>query len=214
VEYIGLADDSAPSQLIGSFIAIIRNSRRGVTPQDPASGRSPPNPRSLPVYTNTYHILIEKLPPLAESSLMRPYCGTEGGFMAETSSSGKLIKLDLALEMGDDVDSEELDRATRHLRNAIDETGVESVELSAEQDVPEGAKAVDPVAIGSMLVSVLSATLPGLLAVLHSWVTVSGGRKVKLKVRAGRRSVDLEIPGRMTERELADLLRTITRTAG
>jgi hypothetical protein len=36
---------------------------------------------------------------------------------------------------------------------------------------------------------------------------------VKLKVRAGTTSVDLEIPGRMTEIELADLLRTITRTA-
>jgi hypothetical protein len=133
--------------------------------------------------------------------------------MAETSSSGNPIKLVLALEIGCDADSEELDRATRNLRNEIDEAGVESVELSAGQTVPKGAKAVDPVAVGSMLVSVLSATLPKLLTLLHSWVTVSGGRKVKLKVRAGTTSVDLEIPGRMTETELADLLRTITRTA-
>jgi hypothetical protein len=133
--------------------------------------------------------------------------------MAETSATGKLIKFDLALEMGDGADREELDRATRNLRNEIDEAGVESVELSAGQAVPEGAKAADPVAIGSMLISVLSGTLPKLLTVLHSWVTVSGGRKVKLKVRAGTTSVDLEIPGRMTEIELADLLRTITRTA-
>ena len=133
--------------------------------------------------------------------------------MAEPSARGKLISLDLALEMGNEVDREELDRATRSLRNEIDETGVESVELTAGQGVPEGAKAVDPVAIGSMLISLMSATLPKLLTVLHSWVTVSGGRKVKLKVRAGTTSVDLEIPGGMTETELADLLRTITRTA-
>lgn len=132
--------------------------------------------------------------------------------MVETSSGGELIELALTLELGDAVDREELDRVSRNLRSEIDEVGVESVELSAGQAVPKGAKAVDPIAIGSLLVSVLSATLPKLLAVLHSWVTVSGGRKVKLKVRAGRKSVDLEIPGGMTEPELAHLLRTITRT--
>jgi hypothetical protein len=156
---------------------------------------------------------MESCPLLAKTAVIGPYFGSEGEHMAETSSSDKLIDLDLALDMGDDVDREELDRATRILRSEIDQVGVESVELRAGQAVPEGAKAVDPVAIGSLLVSVLSATLPKLIAVLHSWVTVSGGRKIKLKVRAGRKSVDLEIPGSMTEPQLAHLLRTITRTA-
>lgn len=116
----------------------------------------------------------------------------------------------IKVENGDD---EELDRLARQLLSEIQELDVDSVKLAPADSVPQGAKVIDTVLIGTVLVSVGPLVLTKLLELLHDWAVRREGRTVKLKMRnqAGA-SVEIEVPASMQPSEVKSLISAVNET--
>ncbi len=90
-----------------------------------------------------------------------------------------------------DADAEELDRLARRLRAELGELDVDLRPVPGE--VPAGAKAADPVTVGSLLVAFSAAggVFPGLVETLKEWLGRQAGRH-KIKVTIDGDTVELE----------------------
>jgi hypothetical protein len=92
----------------------------------------------------------------------------------------------------DGADAERLDAMTGYVRRELLQLDVEDVDRTAAGDVPQGARAIDVIALGGLVVS-LGRTATGVQAVvaaLRRWL--SGGDGV-------RRTVKIEIDGDVLE---------------
>lgn len=90
-----------------------------------------------------------------------------------------LINLEIEISV-DNATEEELDNLTRNLLSELRDTDVESANLIAAGKAPEGSKG-DPVTIGQLALEVLPAAIPGVIALLQTWVMRGQGRTVKYK---------------------------------
>ncbi len=109
------------------------------------------------------------------------------------------------------ADADELDRATRQLRDEIREVGVKSVELTKGTPVPAGAKSAEVVTLGVLAVAVLPTTVPKLIEFLRDWLMRGEGRTVKIKTQMGDRALEVEYnPQKMSQAELKELIGTLT----
>ena len=99
----------------------------------------------------------------------------------------------LRLEPGDEADAEEFDRLARRLRAELGELDVDLRAVPGE--APPGAKAVDPVTMGSLMVAFSAAggVFPGLVETLREWL----GRQ------AGKHKITMTIDGDTVELERA-----------
>ena len=110
----------------------------------------------------------------------------------------------------EDLDPDRLDQLTRGLRGELLELGVESAELASAGEAPEGTKTADPVTLGVLAVAVLPAFLPKLLEFLQSWSMRAENRRVRIKIQAGERSVEVEYsPSALSQEELTKLVETL-----
>jgi hypothetical protein len=119
--------------------------------------------------------------------------------------------LDLLVALGEEgVDEQELDRATRLLRNQIADMDVDEVHIARGGELPAGAKG-DPITIGGIVVALTSAgVFTGLVELLKSWVTRHEGRTVTLKAKVGDREVELTYsPTEVSSEELTHFVDTI-----
>lgn len=108
------------------------------------------------------------------------------------------------------VDDEEIDRMTRHLRSELEEAGVESATF-APGLAPAGAKVIDPITIGALLLNVVPAAIPAVTNLLQSWIGRDAGRTVKVSVKVGDRSVDVEYsPHQMSGADVNALVASLT----
>lgn len=116
----------------------------------------------------------------------------------------------LRLEADDDADAEELDRLARRLRAELGELDVDLRAVPAE--VPAGAKAVDPVTIGSLMVAFSAAggVFPGLVETLREWLGRQAGRH-KIKMTIDGDTVELE---RATTAERQQLIEAFVQRHG
>jgi hypothetical protein len=89
--------------------------------------------------------------------------------------------------------TEELDRITRTIRSELAEQPVENVALMRGGNVT-GAKSVDAVTIGALALAVLPTVLPKVLEFLEHWTLRSQSLSMKLKLKHGTRSIELELP--------------------
>jgi hypothetical protein len=87
---------------------------------------------------------------------------------------------------------EDIDRMTRQLLSELRETDVESAELAKGGDAPRGTKSGDPVAIGSIVMTVLPTILPAIVGMVQTWATRGYGRTVKFKGKIGREMIEFE----------------------
>lgn len=71
----------------------------------------------------------------------------------DRSSDSALQDLILVVEPTPDVDSDDVDRSLRQLRAELKDLDIESVVPVASQDVPPGAKGVDPFSAGALLIT-------------------------------------------------------------
>ncbi|HEX9635302.1 MAG TPA: hypothetical protein VGB34_07475 [Candidatus Limnocylindria bacterium] len=120
--------------------------------------------------------------------------------------------LRLVLEVGNDTDGdvEEVDRLTRRLRSEILDQEVESAELVTAGEIPEGARAGEVIAIGSLLVTLLPSVLPNLIDLLGGWLKRDTTRTIKIKLQRGETSVDVELdPRTCSTEELQGLVDTL-----
>lgn len=110
-----------------------------------------------------------------------------------------------------DGDAEEVDDLTRDLLEEIRRgSDVEVADLARSGDLPAGAKgtATD---VGGVIVQTLPAALPGLLALLRSWLDRPRDRQVKVALKLGRGgSVNVEYPvGSMTHGDLMEIIEAV-----
>lgn len=111
--------------------------------------------------------------------------------MTEPDTRRALLRIEAA-----DADAEELDRLARRLRAELVELDVDLRAVPGE--TPEGAKAVDPVTVGSLIVAFSAAggVFPGLVETLRDWLGRQAGRhKIKLTVDGDTVELERATPG-------------------
>ncbi len=87
------------------------------------------------------------------------------------------------------------------LRAELEDLDVESVGFMRDRAVPEGAKVLDPVTLGTLIVVVLPTVLPKVMEFIQAWTLRDEGHTVKIKVQRGDRSIEVEYPKAMTPEE-------------
>jgi hypothetical protein len=134
--------------------------------------------------------------------------------MRDTMPGTNTVELVVSFPEGMSDDAEEIDAQTRRLRQRLAELDVESVELAPGGPAPAGSKSAEVVALGTLLVTLLPATLPKVLELLNSWIGRNAGRSIKIRASAGDRTVEVEYsPGAISERDLKDLVSSISGIA-
>ena len=130
-----------------------------------------------------------------------------GGGMSEKPAE---LLIELSLEGGD---STELDELTRQLRAEVEELNVDSVEQVSIGPAPEGTKAVDFAAIGQMAVTLAPTIVPPLFELLKSWVERKPSTPVKIKVKVGRKTAQIEYdPAHTSAKDLEDIIKALNKS--
>ena len=120
------------------------------------------------------------------------------------------LLIELALEGGELA---ELDELTRQLRSEVGDLNVDSVEQISAGVAPPGTKAVDLAAIGQMAVTLAPAVIPPLFDLLKSWVDRKPSTPVKIKVKVGKRTAQIEYdPTRTSAKELEALIKALSKS--
>jgi hypothetical protein len=120
------------------------------------------------------------------------------------------LLIELALEGGDLA---ELDELTRQLRSEVGDLNVDSVEQISAGVAPPGTKAVDLAAIGQMAVTLAPAVIPPLFDLLKSWVERKPSTPVKIKVKVGKRTAQIEYdPTKTSPKELEALIKALGKS--
>jgi hypothetical protein len=108
----------------------------------------------------------------------------------------------------DGASEEEIDRMTRQLLSELQQMDVERAELARGGAAPEGTKGLDPVAAGSIIVSVLPALLPKIVDGIQAWALRGSNRTVKFKGKLAGQSIEFEGSGEDLQTLLASLGKT------
>jgi hypothetical protein len=120
------------------------------------------------------------------------------------------LLIELSLEGSD---PSELDELTRQLRTEVEELNVDSVEEVSVGAAPTGTKAADFMAIGQMAVTLAPTIVPPLFELLKSWVERKPSTPVKIKVRVGRKTAQLEYdPTRTSPKDLDALIKALNKS--
>jgi hypothetical protein len=106
-----------------------------------------------------------------------------------------------------------LDELSRQLLTEVGELSVDSVDWVSEGPAPDGTKAVDFAAVGQMIVTLAPTLIPPLFELLKSWVERKPSTPVKIKVKVGKRTAQIEFdPTSTSAKELEGLVRSLGRT--
>jgi hypothetical protein len=120
------------------------------------------------------------------------------------------LLIELSLEGGDVA---ELDELTQQLSDEVGELNVDSVEQVSAGVAPEGAKALDMTAIGQLAVTLAPTILPPLFELLKSWVERKPSTPVKVRVRVGKRTAQIEYdPTKTSPKELEALIKALNKS--
>jgi hypothetical protein len=120
------------------------------------------------------------------------------------------LLIELSLEGGDAV---ELDELTRQLQSEVGELNVDSVEQVSTGIAPAGTKAVDMAAIGQMAVTLAPAVIPPLFDLLKSWIDRKPSTPVKIRVKVGKRTAQIEYdPTKTSPKELEALVKSLSKS--
>lgn len=93
-----------------------------------------------------------------------------------------------------DATTEDLDELTREVLSELREADVELAELVEAGPAPTGTKAIDPVTVGAIAVTVIPTVLPKVIDMLQAWIARGSGRTVKFKGRIGKQQIEFEGP--------------------
>ncbi len=112
----------------------------------------------------------------------------------------------------DEGTPEEIDELTRQLRSEIQDLNVESIENVSAGPAPAGAKAVDWVSVGQMTVTLAPVVVPPLFGLLKSWVERKPTTPVKIRVKVGRRTAEIEYdPTKVSTEDLQALVKSLLK---
>ncbi len=129
--------------------------------------------------------------------------------MSEGMASGRLT---LRIDLGETASEEELDMSARQLRRELLELGVEAVGPAEGTSVPEGARSVEALTLGTLAVTLLPTAVPKFIELLRDWLLRAKDRRVSIKVAVGPRSLDVEYNAdAMSVADLRNLTETLTK---
>jgi len=118
--------------------------------------------------------------------------------------------IELSLDNGDTT---ELDELTRQLRAQVEELNIDWVGQVSEGPAPKGTKAVDLVAIGQMAVTLAPAIVPPLFDLLKSWVERKPSTPVRIKVKIGKKTAQIEYdPTRTSAKDLEAIMKALGKS--
>ncbi len=118
--------------------------------------------------------------------------------------------IEVVLEEGHEA---ELDELTRQLKAEVEDLSVDSVEDVINGNAPDGTKALDITVIGQMAVTLAPTIIPPLFELLKSWVERKPSTPVKIKVRIGKRTAQIEYdPTKTTAKDLEVLVKTLGKS--
>jgi hypothetical protein len=128
--------------------------------------------------------------------------------MVQSDSEGQLrLNVKLTLEDGDEA---QLDSLTRSLRKEILELDVDSAEMASEGEAPEGAKALDMVLLGTLMVAVAPIVVTQLLEFLQAWTMRREGRSLKVRLEAPEGgAVEIQVPETTSREEVQNWIETV-----
>jgi hypothetical protein len=105
----------------------------------------------------------------------------------------------------DDVDQEELDELTLHLRQRLLELDVDDVQVGrANGAAPEGSKPGELIAVGTLAVSLAPAVLRPALRLVETWIRNRPVRTVKVDIDG--RTLELGHASAEQQRRLVDAI--------
>ncbi len=120
------------------------------------------------------------------------------------------VLVELSLEGGDSV---ELDELTRQLRSEVQELEIESIHKVSEGVAPAGTKGADIAAIGQMAIALAPSVIPPLFDLLKSWVERKPSTPVKVTVKVGRKTAQIEYdPTKTSAKDLDVLVKTLHKS--
>jgi len=118
--------------------------------------------------------------------------------------------IEVVLEEGHEA---ELDELTRQLKAEVQDLSVDSVEDVINGNAPDGTKALDITVIGQMAVTLAPTIIPPLFELLKSWVERKPSTPVKIKVKIGKRTAQIEYdPTKTTAKDLEVLVKTLGKS--
>lgn len=92
----------------------------------------------------------------------------------------------------EDGDPDEIDQLTRQLLMEIRDEDVESADLVREDSIPEGAKSMEAVTLGAIVMAVLPKAIPKLIELVQAWIERGTGRRVVFKGQVNGEDVEFE----------------------
>jgi hypothetical protein len=126
------------------------------------------------------------------------------------SENPSTLIVELSVEGGDPT---ELDELTRQLRAEVNELEVESVEQVSLGQAPNGTKAADMAALGQLAVTLAPTLVPPLFELLKSWVERKPSTPVKIRVKSGRKTAQIEYdPAHTSAKDLEELVKALNKS--
>ena len=108
-------------------------------------------------------------------------------------------------------EGEDSEAATQGLRSELQRLAIDQVSLAPTGPLPSGAKAVDPVTLGALAVSLAPVVIPPLIELLKSWMARKEGRSVVIRKKVGDVSTEIEIKSPLSDESLAALVKQLSR---
>ena len=126
-----------------------------------------------------------------------------GGREVTSGRGGSPGTLDIQIDLGPEAEAEEVAAAALRLRRDLLELDVDAVELARAGEPPPGTRAVDFIALGTLIVTIgNSGLLSSVVSAMRSWLGGHPQRSIKLQLGGDV----LELTGVSSEeqRRLAD----------
>ena len=92
----------------------------------------------------------------------------------------------------EDGDPDEVDQLTRQLLMELRDEDVESAELVREASQTKGAKSVEAITLGAIVMAVLPKAVPKIIELLQAWIERGTGRRVSFKGEIGGENIEFE----------------------
>ena len=112
------------------------------------------------------------------------------------------LELLVTISPDSDTDDVELDQLTTALRRRLGDLDVEQVDRVRGADVPAGAKPIDAIAVGALVVSLAPPILTAALSLLQEWLANRPVRRIKLTLDGD--SIELTAASRDSQQRLIE----------
>jgi hypothetical protein len=108
----------------------------------------------------------------------------------------------VTVDPGPDADAEETERLTVQLRNELLQLEVDRVDRVSEGDAPDGTRAIELIAVASLLVKFGPGVIGAVAGTLQAWLARGDGRKITVQI--ADKQITLEQPSDEERRKLVD----------